>query len=443
MSSLLTNNLSQKASNPYLSELPGTFWDALEESNRQSQASNLPCALVLQAEYDDHRQSIRGASSQHLILQLAKTHLVVIKTVGKGALVGKTINKTACEMGQSIRLLCIIAHGEQDGVRFGQLEASYDTLDWTSSDLRREDFMRLHRDSRIALLACNTGLGFAQKLADCSKRIVLAPKNVMYIDLTVFSCSRNLFSYASDESLNMDVFIPYQKSRSIFALDATTSKSLFDERFGYLENRAASGDANAQLTLGLFHLKGVGGRLRSDETALHWYLLAAKQGMAQAQYKVGLFYWKGMGGLVRDDQQALKWFLLAAKQGHARSQYLVGFFAIQGRGGFAVSENEGAYWFRLSAEAGNAEAQFMLGIGYERGMGGLTQSDQDALFWYKLAADQGSEKAKECVKRLSELDQPLNQTEKSGLTSKMSIHFPTSEKTRGHEICRTPIEDSF
>ena len=95
MSFIPATSLSQIENNPFLSSYPKDFWDDLTQSNQQAQTRNAPCALVLQAEYDDHRKSIRGAASQHLILQLAKTHRVAVKTVGNGVLVGKIINEKA------------------------------------------------------------------------------------------------------------------------------------------------------------------------------------------------------------------------------------------------------------------------------------------------------------------------------------------------------------
>ena len=58
---------------------------------------------------------------------------------------------------------------------------------------------------------------------------------------------------------------------------------------------AKLGNAEAQLKLGWWLMKG-GDVVKQDQAAgMNWLLMAANQGEPQAQYEVGLGYWKGRG----------------------------------------------------------------------------------------------------------------------------------------------------
>jgi TPR repeat protein len=76
-----------------------------------------------------------------------------------------------------------------------------------------------------------------------------------------------------------------------------------------LKERAAQGDASAQLQLGGMYFTGQGVPQDYPE-ALKWYRLAAAQGEASAQYNLGGMYEAG-AGVPQDYVQAHKWFNLA------------------------------------------------------------------------------------------------------------------------------------
>ncbi len=54
---------------------------------------------------------------------------------------------------------------------------------------------------------------------------------------------------------------------------------------------------------------------QSNEDALKWYRMAAKQGEARAQYNLGLMYANGQG-VPQDYVQAYFWISLSAAQGN-------------------------------------------------------------------------------------------------------------------------------
>jgi TPR repeat protein len=113
-----------------------------------------------------------------------------------------------------------------------------------------------------------------------------------------------------------------------------------------LRNRAAQGEASAQLGLGLMYRKGEG--VSQDYVqALKWFKLAAAQGEAESQFSLGLMYRKGEG-VSQDDTEALKWYRLAAAQGHARAQGNLGAMYADGEG-IPQDYVQAHKWFNLAA----------------------------------------------------------------------------------------------
>jgi hypothetical protein len=78
---------------------------------------------------------------------------------------------------------------------------------------------------------------------------------------------------------------------------------------------AEQGDAKAQNSLGVMHVKGQGVP-QDDKEAVKWFLLSAEQGLPEAQFSLGKVYGKGVG-VLQDYKEALKWNLLSAEQGFA------------------------------------------------------------------------------------------------------------------------------
>jgi len=116
----------------------------------------------------------------------------------------------------------------------------------------------------------------------------------------------------------------------------------------------------------------------------------AAAGDADAQLQLGLRYAEG-DGVIQNDKEATKWFALAAKQGLTEAQYHYGLALLKGRG--VVQDYQAAFsWIEKSAKRGNAKAQYSLGELYRFGTG--TQLDKArAYLWYNLAAAQGVEAA--------------------------------------------------
>jgi uncharacterized protein len=133
-----------------------------------------------------------------------------------------------------------------------------------------------------------------------------------------------------------------------------------------LEPLARSGNAIAQLRLGLLHYHGHGVR-ESDAQALMWFERAARQGLAEAQFHLGNMYAYGLadpGGDIDPGRLAAQWTFEAARQGHAEAQYSLGIMFLTGKG-VEQSAEEGARWIAKAAAQGHADA-----AAYLKGKGG-------------------------------------------------------------------------
>ena len=81
---------------------------------------------------------------------------------------------------------------------------------------------------------------------------------------------------------------------------------------------AESGEADAQVTLGLIYARGEGVPQDYAEAA-SWFREAAEQGHALAQLSIGLRYFTGLG-VPQDDAEAVAWYRRAVEQGHTDAQ---------------------------------------------------------------------------------------------------------------------------
>ena len=184
---------------------------------------------------------------------------------------------------------------------------------------------------------------------------------------------------------------------------------------------ANSGNANAQLLVGIMYQMGVGGDGRQVDAA-YYFRMAAEQGLASAQTNLGKCYLAG-DGVPEDNKKAFEWFEKAAKQddaegqfhlgrcyekgwgtekienlafqfyfksanqGYANAQIQVGFCYLEGIGVYA-NENGAFEWFKKAAEQDNPDGQYLLGACYTEGTG-VIKNPYEAVKWYKKAAEQG------------------------------------------------------
>jgi len=157
------------------------------------------------------------------------------------------------------------------------------------------------------------------------------------------------------------------------------------ERLVAIKARAETGDAKAQVQLGIAYAAG-DGVAADDAEAARWFRKAAEQGDAAGEYSLGEMYLTGRG-VSTDTAEAAKWMRQAAKHGDSRGQFNLAVMYEQGQG-VAKNQDEAATWMRKAADQGLAAGEFGLGSMYAHGRG-VPQSATEAAIWYRKAADQG------------------------------------------------------
>jgi hypothetical protein len=118
---------------------------------------------------------------------------------------------------------------------------------------------------------------------------------------------------------------------------------------GLPHTRAARGDADAQLQMGMRYAEG-DGVIQNDKEAAHWFAQAARQGLAEAQYQYGLALLQGRG-VVQDYKAAFNWIEKPAQRGYAKAQYSLGELYRYGTG-TAIDKARAYLWFNLAAAQG-------------------------------------------------------------------------------------------
>jgi len=156
-----------------------------------------------------------------------------------------------------------------------------------------------------------------------------------------------------------------------------------------LKQKAGSGDAGAQVQLGLAYATGDGVALDESE-AVKWFPKAADQGNAAGEYFLSEMYATGRG-VPTNNVEALKWLRRSAEHGDPRGQSNLAAMYLQGIG-IAKDEAEAAKWMRKAADQGFATGQFGLGVMYAHGTG-LPQDTSEAVKWYRKAGEQGDAEA--------------------------------------------------
>ena len=164
------------------------------------------------------------------------------------------------------------------------------------------------------------------------------------------------------------------------------------ESSGPLDRLAASaksGDAKAELLLGLKYLQG-DGRPQDQSQAFHWLQRAAEGGQPVAQYHLGNLYAPD-GSVLFNPMEAARWYEAAAGQGNLQAMNNIAVSYAEGTG-VAKNPAEAAQWLLKAATLGFTTAQFNLAVMYERG-DGVERSLVDAYKWYAIAAASGDEEA--------------------------------------------------
>jgi TPR repeat protein len=170
----------------------------------------------------------------------------------------------------------------------------------------------------------------------------------------------------------------------------TSTPAYAGGRLDQIAALAMTGNANAQLAVGLLYLSRGDDATNSSE-AVKWFKLAANSGNAIAQYRLGALYAAGRG-VPADQARAVQLYETAANLGNRKAMYNLALAYVQGKG-VAKNPPEMVRWFLQAANLGLVDAQFDLAVLYERGAG-APQSLLDAYRWYAIAAQNGDKESK-------------------------------------------------
>jgi hypothetical protein len=183
------------------------------------------------------------------------------------------------------------------------------------------------------------------------------------------------------------------------------NERLRKEGLSTVEQKAAAGDAEAQLQLALGY--AVGGYLpKDDKLAAKWCFESARRGLVAAETTLGYLYSTGKG-VPHSNKEAMRWWRKAADQGSADAQFNLGEFYGLGLG-TRRDYKQALNWFRKAAEQGEPDAQYHLGLMYEAG-NGVPSDTNEALRWFRFSAAQGFSDAREKVDQYAKLFPPQHE----------------------------------
>ncbi len=163
------------------------------------------------------------------------------------------------------------------------------------------------------------------------------------------------------------------------------AKTLKLEDLSPLEERATTGDPEAETTLGLAYHAAVLLR-KNDAEALRLLQKAADQGFMAAQESLGIFAETGIGMEKPAPLEALEWYQKAVQQGSLDAATNI---ALMYSGGIGIPKDQAQalIWFHRAAEGGDATAQYNLALIYRRGKG-VPQDYKEFIHWLTAAAEQ-------------------------------------------------------
>lgn len=150
------------------------------------------------------------------------------------------------------------------------------------------------------------------------------------------------------------------------------------------------------LFLGVFYVGLVSAQgIEADINAI---IEKAKTGNANAQKTLGSYYYLGSNGVEQSYSKAAYWWEKAAEQGDSYAQYNIGVCYNEGEG-VEQSYSKAAYWYERAAEQGHSNAQYNIGVCYDEGKG-VEQSKTKAIYWFRKACNNFEDKACEALNEI-------------------------------------------
>ncbi len=151
---------------------------------------------------------------------------------------------------------------------------------------------------------------------------------------------------------------------------------------------AAQGKAKAMYNLGYIYLHAQGVP-EDDAAAAQWIQKSADAGLPAGELWIGLAYYNGDSSLKTDYVAAAKWLKLAVQQTDSpaergKAANALGYMYSSGLG-MPPDAKESLKWYQVGADAGDGKAQFHLSEFYLKGLGGVQKDPVKAYMWLRLA----------------------------------------------------------
>lgn len=158
-----------------------------------------------------------------------------------------------------------------------------------------------------------------------------------------------------------------------------------------IENRAASGDVNAQYYLSLLY-EGTKDCPKNLQKSAEWCTKAAKAGDRLSQFRLAHLHKTGQGFDKARDRAYWYWLKESANNGHTRAQFELGVRHLFGTCGVRKSLGHARRYLLEAANREHAEAMYYLGFMNMHALG-CTHDCGSAYMWFCRAADLNCEKA--------------------------------------------------
>ncbi|XP_064404029.1 protein sel-1 homolog 1-like [Halichondria panicea] len=171
-----------------------------------------------------------------------------------------------------------------------------------------------------------------------------------------------------------------EESGSVYAVSE-------DEMIQYHQVFADSGNAGAQMMIGMFYMLGSGGVQKSYQMALKFFQQAAKDGVPAAFTMIGKMYAEGSEDLPRDYSTAKTYFQRAIDMRNGDGFSGMGMLYLHGMG-VEMSYTKALHYFQQALDRGSAEGQYYIGYMNFNGFG-LPRDQGKALRYFQLASHGG------------------------------------------------------
>jgi TPR repeat protein len=336
-----------------LFQFPASFYEQIDHLNKEK-TKEAPIALVLEAQKDN------GAlhESQSFFLTIAKTHKIFIETISKKEELKSKIDACAKKNQKLLNSVVLLAHGNvnEDGVELSEKN------EYTSNDVKEEDFQKVDAKGKIFLFSCDGGKKLGPQIATSCHRIVDACPKIMHQYLSFSYCNhhqhyemkqydpnpdfmtekREIFNPITEEEIKETEKTIDQRflkgQQNVYTYENGKKPECCNEAKGYetflkyfsdstIQNRNHSFNVFANGSAEDLFLEGMNWRLNGlmlvpfgyEEEAILFFEKAAMKNHFESQFQLGFIYEEN-----KQFEKAINWYQKAAKGGHLQAQYRLG-----------------------------------------------------------------------------------------------------------------------